>query len=311
MPGIELDLRNRLIQRAMPVKIGIDLLVADALRGCGIHPEAAFPKLQGLLYKPVFDHPVHTRINAFIQCLPVSAQHKIAVIKGRMRFPGLLFAVMAGDPASVQLIIFKRPYHTLQIMPVDHGCGLRIKRGKHGKQLFRSAFLFRKLPELVSVNVIGRFFFGKIDLVKQGLDIKSRASADDGNMAVCIDLPAGCICILLKHGRIELFVDIQNVDQVMRHALHLSGRDLGCPDVHAAVDLHAVGGNHLSPDFFCKSDRKAALSDGGRPGNEYQFSELFIQVKISPGHQETMRLNSFSRSVFDHLMIVGRPCGQA
>ena len=41
---------------------------------------------------------------------------------------------------------------------------------------------------------------------------------------------------------------VQNVDQVMRNALHLLLRDLRSADIHPAVDLHGVGADDLSAD---------------------------------------------------------------
>lgn len=44
----------------------------------------------------------------------------------------------------------------------------------------------------------------------------------------------------------KIFLRFQNIDQMMGDALHLLRADLGGSDIHAAVNLHRIGGNDFA-----------------------------------------------------------------
>jgi hypothetical protein len=57
---------------------------------------------------------------------------------------------------------------------------------------------------------------------------------------------------------------VAQVDEVVGHTLHLRARRLGGPDVHAAVDLHAVDGDDLGAELLGDPQRHLGLAGGRR-----------------------------------------------
>src|SRR5699024_9593688 len=59
--------------------------------------------------------------------------------------------------------------------------------------------------------------------------------------------------------------DLEDVEEVVGHAPALLGWQLVRPDVHAAVELHGVGVDNLSPEALGEVEREVGLAGGGRP----------------------------------------------
>jgi hypothetical protein len=57
--------------------------------------------------------------------------------------------------------------------------------------------------------------------------------------------------------------DVPDVEQVVRDAAALLERELRGADVHAAVELHRVGVDHLPADLARQCDGEVALARGG------------------------------------------------
>ena len=65
--------------------------------------------------------------------------------------------------------------------------------------------------------------------------------------------------VLREDGRRIRLADVYKVDAVQRHATLSDGR-LGRANVHPAIDLHRVGGNHLAAQAQAQGIGKRGLS---------------------------------------------------
>jgi hypothetical protein len=67
---------------------------------------------------------------------------------------------------------------------------------------------------------------------------------------------------------VEGFMQITNVNQVVRHAGALDGRRLGGAEVESAIHLHRVHGDDFAADFFREREGDLGFSNRCRPGDE-------------------------------------------
>jgi hypothetical protein len=65
----------------------------------------------------------------------------------------------------------------------------------------------------------------------------------------------------LRHG--GRLGDVEHVEEVVRHPPPLLGGQLGGADVHASVELHRVGVDHLAAERLGESEGEIGLADGG------------------------------------------------
>ena len=80
----------------------------------------------------------------------------------------------------------------------------------------------------------------------------------------------GSARLLLEVGHAGFLGDVQGVQQVVRHSPALRHRDLGCADVHAAVELHGVGVDDLAVKFQreCHGEVRFPGSGGADHGDD-------------------------------------------
>lgn len=97
-------------------------------------------------------------------------------------------------------------------------------------------------------------------IVDERLDPESRPAADDGEFAAICDIFDRRSCIAEEMRDIVLFARIGDVEEVMWHERLLFFGYLAGSDIHAAVDLPAVGGNNLAIPFLCYLNRERRLS---------------------------------------------------
>ncbi len=91
---------------------------------------------------------------------------------------------------------------------------------------------------------------------------------------------------------------------MVRDPVHLVFPHFCGTDIHAAVNLHGIGGNDFSAKPFRQFDADSGFAGSGGPCDNNQFLHTCRMA-----HQ-TMRPNFFSTSSFVMIIIVGRPCGQ-
>ena len=168
---------------------------------------------------------------------------------------------------------FERADNALDIVGMDGVCGGQIHFFKFSVERFAAVpdGICRKLlPDFA-----GRPFFGKINAVEHGLDIKPGAADKNRNPPGGIDFLHIFGRQFLKQDNIKFFVRIQLVNQVMRDALHFFWPDFGGADIHVTVHLHGIRGNDRSADSFCQFYGKRCFAGRGRPG-EYDKRRFHI-----------------------------------
>jgi hypothetical protein len=103
----------------------------------------------------------------------------------------------------------------------------------------------------------------EVQLVEDGAHVAARA-ADQERHDACgaqpVDLGAGHPRVL---GHRRRLAHVPEVEQVVRHAVPLAGVGLGGADVHAAVQLHRVGVDHLAAEPVRQGDSEGGLAGGG------------------------------------------------
>lgn len=108
---------------------------------------------------------------------------------------------------------------------------------------------------------------GELQGVDGALHVQTGAADQDGRAPLGeqpVDLPAGEALVLGDAGRLG---DVPDVQQAVRHAVALGERQLGGPDVHAPVELHRVGVDHLAVEPLGEEDPQIRLS-GGRGADD-------------------------------------------
>ena len=137
----------------------------------------------------------------------------------------------------------------------------RIHRQKLGIKPLRPArfcgFLLQLLPDFLLLFIR---LLGKIDAVKQRLDIKARAAHQDRQPSLRVDLPQRFCCHFLKNGDIIIHGGINDINQMMRDALHFRLRDLGGADVQSPVDLNGVRRDTFAVQCLGELDRNGCFS---------------------------------------------------
>ena len=87
---------------------------------------------------------------------------------------------------------------------------------------------------------------------------------------------------LLKDHDVKNLIRLQNIQQMMRDAVHLFFSDLCGADIHPSIDLHGVRGYDLSLYRLGKGDGKGCLSDGSwaRQNDKRTFAMEFFFIII-------------------------------
>ena len=115
---------------------------------------------------------------------------------------------------------------------------------------------------------------GKRNLIEHGLQIKAGAADQNRHLAARLYLFDGLLCELLEAHCVKILLRLQNIDQMMRHALHLRRRDFCGSDVHVPIHLHGVGGDNFSVERFCECQREHGFA--GRRGPRERYQRLFF-----------------------------------
>ena len=147
------------------------------------------------------------------------------------------------------------------------GLGRRgIRPGKQAVQIF-GAFFLRQFLQLLPVSGIV-FHLRKVYVIKNGLDIKTGAPAQDGQHALFPDLLYGLPGSFLELHNVPFLPGIHAVDQVVGNAPHLFPCHLGGTYIHAFVDLHGIGGDNGAVQPQGQFHRGIGLSAGRGARND-------------------------------------------
>ena len=114
----------------------------------------------------------------------------------------------------------------------------------------------------------------EVQLVEDRPDVQpgpSDEQRDDARGAQPVDLRPRPLPVL-GHGR--RFAHVPQVEQVVRHPAPFGGVGLGRADVHAAVELHRVGVDHLAAEPARQLHGERGLAGGGRPDHGHDRRRL-------------------------------------
>ena len=104
----------------------------------------------------------------------------------------------------------------------------------------------------------------ELQVVEDGADVQARPAHQQRHAPgrpEPVDLGAREVAVL---GDGRGLTHVPQVEEVMRHAAALGGVGLRRPDVHAAVELHRVGVDHLAAEAPGELDRQRGLAGGRR-----------------------------------------------
>ena len=105
---------------------------------------------------------------------------------------------------------------------------------------------------------------------KECSDIEHGAAADDDRDAARARLGNCRIRERSKTRRGHVAIGLDNVDEVMGHGRPDLRRRLGCPDVHAPIDLLGVRRQNFAPDSLGDAKRELALARSRRSDDDDQ-----------------------------------------
>ena len=90
--------------------------------------------------------------------------------------------------------------------------------------------------------------------------VEAGSARQDGALAAGVDAADDLPGLLLEVRNAGFLGDVQGVQEVVGHAAPFGRGDLGGTDVHAPVELHGIGIDHLAVQLECKADRKIGLT---------------------------------------------------
>ena len=102
----------------------------------------------------------------------------------------------------------------------------------------------------------------------QRLQVKPCAAAHDHVLAALMNLRHRRARSAAEQRRVEFFVGIDQVDQMMDDTRSLGGRRLPGADIHVAIHLLGVGIDDLAIDLFRQFERRCALARRRRAEND-------------------------------------------
>ena len=312
--GIPLDQADSLLHGILAVQRAQDLSVTYALHGDILRSQSLFLQALHFFNKSLFHHPVHPGIDPFVEFCTVHGEDKKDSVVGRS--PHVFAAVMLGNAQAAALLgEFQGPDDPLDIVGMNGLSRLRI----HLLQALIEGLgpaVFGFLLHCSAAVRVG-IHFREVNPVEEGLDIKARASHKEGQTACPADLLCGLPGSRLEAHDIPGISGISDVDQIVGDPLHLFFCDLGGAYVHAAVDLHGVGGNDAAAHPLCEFDGSESLSGRCRARYDDQRSLLMFRsenvghcIPLVPVCDHTMRLNLRSTSYCVMTIMVGLPWGQ-
>ena len=180
------------------------------------------------------------------------------------------------------------------------GC-LRVRLAEHGvKDLGRPLSLPLSQGFQFPADRAAVLIFLKINIVQQGLYIKTGSAGNDRDAAAAVNLPQGLLRHLLEGDHVKGLLWLQHVNEIMGNAIHFPGSHLGRADIHVSVYLHGIRADDFPANGLCQPDGKGGLSHcrGSCEDNERLLHKSSFQ---------TMRLNFFSSSYLLMEMMVGLP----
>ena len=225
--------------------------------------------------QPRRQHLIYALIDSIVQDIarPFEREHFGIVIALALRVQLHLPRLRnAGQPVDLD-----RAGHAAHIVFVQPRGAFGIDFGKHRVQSRPAPRLTCNIHQFAPERFIA--FFRKIHRANHGVDVQSRAAAQHGLRAAridFIDLFSRQFAVLRRG---KLLRRIRKAQQMMRDPAHFIPRRARGQNIHAAINLHRIGGDHLSADSPAQFHRARRLAGGGRTCDYNQF--LFIHIIVS------------------------------
>ena len=182
-------------------------------------------------------------------------QRRIAVGQGAA-LPVVLGQGLSGGQKHLQ-----GPDDPLFVVGVDAPGGVGVHLGQLGVQggqaLLSGAGL--ELGPKAAVRLEG----GELPARHEMVDVKPRPPGDDGQLSPGQDAVHNGHGVRHVPGHGVVLLRLRHVDHVVGDAPLLRPGGLGGADVHAAVDLHGVGGHHLPAEAEGQLRGQGGLARGG------------------------------------------------
>ena len=206
-----------------------------------------------------FQHFCHPQIDAVIELLPIR-KIQAQPDRGEPGRDGLGTAIVLRDGLPGFQIDLQRTQKPLPVL--DSLRRLRVdgaQPGGHGLQPLRIRLGLQALPDT------GGGKRRKVVAPDERIHIQPRAARNNGGLPPgdnvlhngrSLGAVAADGIVLLRGG---------HIDHVVGNALHLRFRGLGRADIHAAIDLHGVAGDHLAIQFLGQLHRQGGFPGGRRP----------------------------------------------
>ena len=135
---------------------------------------------------------------------------------------------MEGNLLPCLAVVFNGPDDTLYIVGMDLSGCLRVRLAEHGvKDLGRPLSLPLSQGFQFPADRAAVLIFLKINIVQQGLYIKTGSSGNDRDAAVAVNLPQGLLGHLLEGDHVKGLLWLQHVNEIMGNAVHFHGSHLG------------------------------------------------------------------------------------
>ena len=104
---------------------------------------------------------------------------------------------------------------------------------------------------------------GQFKFIEGSTHIKPRSPHQDGVFSTAGNVGNNFTSACLKLGNGRLFGEVHNIDQMMRNALGFGGSNFCGTDVHTPIELHGIGVNAFTPQFFGERNGQSAFSGAG------------------------------------------------
>jgi len=140
----------------------------------------------------------------------------------------------------------------------------------------------------------GRF----AESAQERLEIKSRAAAEDWNFISRLDFFDRLLREADELRGVEIFRQVADVNEVMRHAGALGGRRFGRADVESAINLHGIHRDDFAAEFFREAQGDFRFTDGGWSCKKNR------RDRINKIH----RIKNFQRQSCKILLILSKNC---
>ena len=127
--------------------------------------------------------------------------------------------------------------------------------GEFGQQTAKGRGL-----KLCAQRSIGRWSFAQT--LQKSFEIKAGASAKDGHAVATLNLGDLGSGKFYEFCRIEMLLQIQNINEMVRHTQTFRERGFRCPEIQPSINLHGINGNDFAAEAFGQEKSDVGFAGG-------------------------------------------------